>query len=116
MVDHCLADEYPDIVIAGFPKAGTTALATLLCGHRQVSLMEPKEPHRFSWGLDPDIPARARANGLGAADYGAAIAAARRRGRLVKPDRLRLLRPPGRGLCPRVRRGPAGYPAGIPAL
>ena len=83
MVDHCLADEYPDIVIAGFPKAGTTALATLLSGHREVSLVEPKEPHRFSWGLDPDIPARARANGLNAADYGAAVAAARRRGRLV---------------------------------
>lgn len=32
----------PDIVIAGFPKAGTTALATLLAGHSQVALIEPK--------------------------------------------------------------------------
>jgi len=83
MADSLLADGRPDIVIAGFPKAGTTALATLLAGHHQVSLVEPKEPHRFSWGLDPDIPERARANGLSAAGYGAAIAAARRRGRLV---------------------------------
>jgi hypothetical protein len=73
----------PDIVIAGFPKAGTTALATLLAGHSQVALIEPKEPHRFSWGLEPDLPARARANALSAADYAAAVAAARRRGRLV---------------------------------
>ena len=73
----------PDIVIAGFPKAGTTALATLLANHREIALMEPKEPHRFSWGLAPDLPAANRANGMQAAPYAAAIAAARRNGRLV---------------------------------
>ncbi len=76
MVGDSRPDDRPDIVIGGFPKAGTTALATLLSEHRQISLVEPKEPHRFSWGLDTDIPACFRANGLGAAAYEAAIAAA----------------------------------------
>jgi hypothetical protein len=73
----------PDIVIAGFPKAGTTALASLLAGHPEIALMEPKEPHRYSWGLEPDLPPANRANGMGATPYAAAIAAARRNGRLV---------------------------------
>jgi hypothetical protein len=76
-------DDRPDIAIAGFPKAGTTALATLLAGHSEVSLLEPKEPHRYSWGLEPDLPAANRANALPEGAYRDAIRAARGRGRLV---------------------------------
>ncbi len=83
MADPIRSDDRPDIVVAGFPKAGTTALATLLDGHHRVALMEPKEPHRFSWGLDPDIPEHNRASALPAAAYRAAVAAARGPGRLV---------------------------------
>ena len=53
----------PDFVIAGFPKCGTTALANLLGYHPEIGLTEPKEPHRFSWGLEPELPAANRANG-----------------------------------------------------
>ena len=83
MVTPAHSDDRPDIVIAGFPKAGTTALATLLAGHSQVSLIEPKEPHRFSWGLAADLPDHVRATALSATAYRAAIATARRNGRLV---------------------------------
>jgi hypothetical protein len=76
-------DDKPDIVIAGFPKAGTTALATLLAGHSQISLVEPKEPHRYSWGLEPGLPAANRANALAETAYRDAIRTARSRGRLV---------------------------------
>jgi hypothetical protein len=76
-------DDRPDIAIAGFPKAGTTALATLLAGHREVSLLEPKEPHRYSWGLEPGLPDANRADALPEAAYRDAIRAARSRGRLV---------------------------------
>jgi hypothetical protein len=73
----------PDIAIAGFPNAGAAALAGLLAAHPEIAPIEPKEPHRYSWGLEPGLPSACRSTALTADAYREAIRAARARGRLV---------------------------------
>lgn len=43
-------DCYPDFIIVGAAKAGTTSLAAMLETHEDVFISSPKEPHYFSLG------------------------------------------------------------------
>ena len=40
----------PNLLIAGVPRAGTTALAHSLAGHGDIHVTDPKEPHYLAFG------------------------------------------------------------------
>lgn len=69
--------------MAGFPKAGTTALANVLDCHSKIALTTPKEPSYYSWALNLPELQRENPNILGAQEYDAALNAARREASLV---------------------------------
>lgn len=73
----------PNIILAGIPKTGTTALAVLLSQHSQISLTSPKEPHYYSWGMDNKTGLKHLARILGTDEYHQAIKQARQQAPLV---------------------------------
>jgi hypothetical protein len=50
---------FPDFVLVGAPRCGTTAMSRYLGGHPNVCFSRPKEPHYFSYH-DPSSPEQVR--------------------------------------------------------